>query len=102
MNRRPTRIERPRTDLKPRHEPPTVEEAIAVARNLSDMAEHQIGIVAGLMGIGVEEAARSLAASEPQQSATRPAPIGRRGVVVVERRSSRLGSPAVRARRFAQ
>jgi hypothetical protein len=48
----------PKTALPPprvRREPPTVEEAVAAAQDLSDDIDHQVTIAAGLIGLPEEE-----------------------------------------------
>jgi hypothetical protein len=41
--------------IKVRHEPPTIEEALAAASDLSDDFEQRIEIAAGLMGISMDD-----------------------------------------------
>lgn len=74
-----------------RHEPPTLDEAIAAAQGLAEAVEQQVAIAAGLMGVAEDEVrAQVLAAAR-----NRPAPdMGRAWarpfrpspVVVVRRR----------------
>ena len=80
-----------------RHEPPTLTEALAAARDLSDDPEAQAAIAAGLMGIPAEEVRRKAGAElgrrptdHPGTDRARPtATAPRRSPVVVERRVSR-------------
>ena len=77
-----------------RHEPPTLTEAIAAARDISDEREAQIDIAASLMGAPREQVATELAKLAPQPkvattlafTATRS---GMQRAVVVERKPSR-------------
>jgi hypothetical protein len=91
---------------KVRHEPPTMAEAVAVARDLADGLEHQVGIVAGLMGISGEQAAAGLAGAAEGRT-IRPAPIRSGGLapartaLVVERKTSRSKALRPDARRTA-
>ena len=94
---RPPKIPGP---VRPRHEPPTIAEAVAAARDLTDDLRHQIEIAAGLMG--VPEAEVEAAAIEAQKadrptlrgsSVARSIVSSRPGaprVVVVERRRARI------------
>jgi hypothetical protein len=82
---------RPLGPVKVRHEPPTLDEAIAAARDIADDVESQAEIAAELMGVPVEEArARVLATRVAAQKAGPDIVSGGRRVVVVERR------PAIR------
>ena len=48
-----------------RHDPPTLEEAIAAARGLTDDIEQQIDIAAGLMEVSADEVRAALKKSPP-------------------------------------
>lgn len=74
-----------------RYEPPTIDEAVAAAQGLSDIAGEQVAIAAGLMGVE-EDKVRPLVL----QRFSRPISVvaGRR-TVVVERRVAR---PSLRPR----
>ena len=80
--------------LRVRHEPPTMTEAFAAARDLSAELESQIEIAAGLMGISTEEARRHLASLAPKNGRIElirngPRQAGR-SVVVEHRRRVRV------------
>lgn len=45
----------PARTLRPRHEPPTIREALEAAADLSDNAADQIAIAAGLLGCSEDE-----------------------------------------------
>jgi protein involved in polysaccharide export with SLBB domain len=92
-------LEKKRTPSRPaqrttRHEPPTLEEAIAAAQGLTDDVASQIEIAAQLMGMDETD----VKAAMPQPAARAPErhdlPIlARKGaprVVVVERKPSRI------------
>jgi hypothetical protein len=85
-----------RGPLRVRHEPPTIAEAFAAARDLSADPEGQIEIAAGLMGIPTEEArshAASFARRNERVEAVRSGPrLARRSVVVEHRRRVRAPS----------
>ena len=70
-----------------RHEPPTVDEAIAAARDLTGDLDGQVEIAAGLMGLPQEEV-RPLVARAASRRAPTSLNVGHR-VVVVERRGAR-------------
>ena len=82
-------------DLPPirvRREPPTVDEAVAAAQDLSDDVEQQVEIACGLIGLGPDEvrphvvAAAKAAAEQRILAPTSPNRAPPRGVIV-ERRS---------------
>ena len=87
-----------------RHDPPTLAEAIAAAKDLSDQFEEQVEIAASLMGISREQAiaewpkltSRVRAPSSIAFTATR---AGVHRAVVVERKPSRRIAAARTARR---
>jgi len=82
----------PLPPIRVRHEPPTLEEAVFASQGLSDDAQEQVEIAAGLMGVTVEEAAPAVLAygAKPptaQHRSTRS--VGSTRVVVLKRRSVR-------------
>jgi hypothetical protein len=101
--------------VRVRHEPPTVAEAVSAAQALTPDLEQQVDIMAGLMGLTLDEA-RPFVLAAPPLNLQRPATpqrgyagteSGRRSagpVVVVERRSrlagheGRSGRPLARPR----
>jgi hypothetical protein len=77
-----------------RHDPPTLSEAIAAARDIADEREAQVEIAASLMGVSQEQVAAELAklAPQPKVSSTLAFTTTRTGMqraVVVERKPSR-------------
>jgi hypothetical protein len=77
-----------------RHDPPTLAEAIAAARDIADEREAQVEIAASLMGVSQEQVAAELAklAPQPKVASTLAFTTTRTGIqraVVVERRPSR-------------
>jgi hypothetical protein len=75
-----------------RHDPPTLDEAIAAARDLTDDPDQQAEIAASLMAVPVEAAQERLVkAPAKRQPAATVAFTGRSGAraVVVERKPSR-------------
>ena len=77
-----------------RHDPPTLSEAIAAARDIADEREAQVEIAASLMGVSREQVAAELAklAPQPKVSSTLAFTTTRTGIqraVVVERKPSR-------------
>ena len=77
-----------------RHDPPTLAEAIAVARDIADEREAQVEIAASLMGVPREQVAAELAklAQQPKIASTLAFTTTRTGIqraVVVERKPSR-------------
>ena len=85
-----------------RHDPPTLAEAIAAAKDLTDQLDAQIDIAASLMGISrdqvMAEWPRERASTMPQSKVTSSIAFttSRAGIpraVVVERRPLRRASP---------
>jgi hypothetical protein len=77
-----------------RHEPPTLAEAIAAARDITDEHEAQIDIAASLMDVPREQVAAELATLAPQAKvastlAFTTTRTGMQRAVVVERKPSR-------------
>lgn len=77
-----------------RHDPPTLAEAVAAARDLTDSYEEQVEIAASLMGISREQALEQWPKSAPQPKVSSSVTFAatRSGVqraVVVERKPSR-------------
>jgi hypothetical protein len=92
MIRRQTRQPAPRLSepLRVRHEPPTIEEAVRAAQNLTSDLEQQVEIAAGLMGMAHDEV-REHVRHQPAEPLTQSSlASGRMRGVVVERRSPRL------------
>lgn len=75
-----------------RHDPPTLEEAIAAAQGLSDELDEQIEIAAGLMALPADVVrAEVLKAAKPVKSArvvVTPSREGAARTVIVERKPS--------------
>ena len=74
-----------------RHEPPTIEEAIAAAQDLAADPEQQVAIVAGLMGMPEDQVRAQVLSTAPKRTLSRPArdwapPTRSPQVVVVRRR----------------
>jgi hypothetical protein len=80
-----------------RHDPPTLAEAIAAARDLTDQLDQQAEIAASLMGLSQDQVKAELAKLAPQlknaaKTSNTIAFTGRAGVqraVIVERKPSR-------------
>ena len=76
-----------------RHDPPTLAEAVAAARGLTDDIAEQVELAASLMGLPPEEVrAEVLKMAQPRKEAGTVTLVGRPGAmrtVVVERRQSR-------------
>ncbi len=76
-----------------RHDPPTLEEAVAAAQGLSDELSEQIEIAAGLMDLPVEVVrAEVLKSASPRRAARVVTASGREGAgrtVIVERKTRR-------------
>jgi hypothetical protein len=87
-----TKSKKPRPPLVVRHEPPTIDEAIAAARDLADDLPQQVAIVAGLMGLSEEEVREQVAAAPPPRPTIRASTrfAGTDRPVVVVRRASRF------------
>ena len=89
----PQRKSRPDpASLRPRHEPPSVEEAVIAAQGLGETIDEQSEIAALLMGLPEAEVRPFVAklASSPRPAEPRtvqPASPARRPVVVVERKA---------------
>lgn len=77
-----------------RHDPPTLEEAIAAARDLTDDVEEQVAFAAGLMEVGADEVRAALKKSPPQRKPAATLAFTNRGgterSVVVERKPRRV------------
>lgn len=71
-----------------RYEPPTIEEALTAARDLSPDLDMQVEIAAGLMGVP-EDQVRPHVVRPTLRRPTTSLNVGRR-VVVVERKGSRI------------
>lgn len=87
-NSQPTRPQpAKRPPPRVRYEPPTIEEAVSAARDLSSDASTQIEIAAGLMGISEDEVRPYV----QRLSVVRPAAtiVAGRRAVVVERKVTR-------------
>jgi hypothetical protein len=80
-----------------RHDPPTIEEAISAARDLTDDLEEQVEIAAGLMDLPPEDVRAALTKMPvPRKPAATLAFTNRGGAeraVVVERKTSRRALP---------
>jgi hypothetical protein len=91
-----------------RREPPTIEEAVTAAQDLSDDIGHQITIAAGLMGLSEDEVrphvlkaprvkAERIIEQQPERTLRSTTPLRGPRTVIVERRpslggfSSRIG-----------
>jgi len=76
-----------------RHDPPTLEDAIAAARGLTDDLQAQIEIAASLMDLPADQVrAEVLKSATPRKNASRVAFTGRGGMqrsVIVERKTPR-------------
>ena len=99
---------RPAGEVRVRHEPPTLDEAIFAAQGLSDDLEEQTEIAAMLMGLpetevrpSVQKAAEAPLRPSGPRAAAAPRPMGvaqtslrrpGRQTVIVERRTSRLSA----------
>ena len=74
-----------------RHEPPTIEEAIAAAQDLAADPEQQVAIAAGLIGMPEEQVRSHVLSAATKRALSRPArdwaqPTRSPQVVVVRRR----------------
>ena len=77
-----------------RHDPPTLAEAIAAARDIADDCEAQVEIAASLMGVSREQVTAELAKMSPQPKIASSVTFtttrtGMQRAVVVERKPSR-------------
>lgn len=70
--------------IRPKHEPPSLDEAIAAARCITTSPEQQVEIAAALIGLPKEEVRRQLLALPAQADPPRSGAASR--AVVVERR----------------
>ena len=55
-----------------RHEPPTIEEAIAAAQDLAADPEQQVAIVAGLIGMPEDQVRSDVLSAAPKRTLSRP------------------------------
>jgi hypothetical protein len=80
-----------------RHDPPTIEEAISAARDLTDDLQEQVDIAAGLMDLPTEDVRAALTKMPaPRKPAATLAFTNRGGAeraVVVERKTPRRALP---------
>ena len=92
MIRRQTRQQAPKLSepLRVRHEPPTIEEAVSAAQNLTSDLEQQVAIAAGLMGMAHEEVREHVHNQPAEPIIASGQASGRMRGVVVERRAPRL------------
>ena len=78
---------------KVRHDPPTLDEAIAAAKGLTDDLQAQVEIAASLMELPVDQVrSEVMKAATPRSTTSRVAFIGRAGTqraVVVEHKAPR-------------
>jgi hypothetical protein len=84
-----------------RHDPPTLAEAIAAAKDIADEREAQIEIAASLMGLPREQVAAELAKLAPQPKVVSSVAFtttrtGMQRAVVVERKPSRRVAGSLR------
>lgn len=77
-----------------RHDPPTLEEAIAAARDLTDDVEEQVAFAAGLMEAEADEVRATLKKLPPSRKPAATLAFTSRGgterSVVVERKTRRI------------
>lgn len=89
-----------------RYDPPTLKEAIAAARGLTDDLQHQAEIAAALMELPVEEVRAELMKLAPPRNSTQIVTSnGREGAartVIVERKPSRRSVAGTGAARVAE
>src|SRR3954465_10897506 len=77
-----------------RYEPPTMEEAVAAAQDLSPDPEQQVAIAAGLMGMPEDQVGSHALGAPPKRTLSRPARDGAqptRSPQVVVMRRRRVG-----------
>lgn len=79
-------------NLRPRHEPPSLEEAVFAAQGLGETVEEQSEIASLLMGLPEDEvrpvvAKLAAAPARPGERLLEPGFPGKRPVVVVERKA---------------
>lgn len=87
----PSEPKKMRPPPRVRYEPPTIEEAVSAARDLSGDPNGIVEIAAGLMGCPEEQVREHLRKEAPRRS---PMPViqsGRRTVVVETRTRARAG-----------
>jgi hypothetical protein len=89
-----------------RHDPPTLDEAISAARDLTDDVEEQVAIAAGLMELPLEEVRAVLKKSPPPRKPAATVAFTNRGgmhrsVVVEHKPSRRLSNRPAGGRSFA-
>ena len=75
-----------------RHDPPTLNEAIAAAQGLTDQLSEQVEIAAALIGVPPETVRTEILKQAPRNAARIAAPAGREigsRTVIVERKSAR-------------
>lgn len=82
---RPAKVTKVLPPPRVRKEPPTIEEAIAAAQDLSDDRDQQIEIAAGFMGVSPDEVRPLM----PLRSKTTTSIYAGNRAVVVERRIAR-------------
>ena len=78
-----------------RHEPATIEDAVHAARGLSSELDHQVEIVAGLIGMTEDEARDHILRQPPERPQRGASVIVGTSVVVVERRPARTFSRTI-------
>ena len=88
-----------------RHDPPTVAEALAAARDLSDQRDEQVEIAASLMGVPRDEVLAELSRMLPQPKVASSVAFtttrtGMQRAVVVERKPSRRVAAGLPPRKF--
>jgi hypothetical protein len=88
-----------------RHDPPTLDEAISAARDLTDDVEDQVAIAAGLMELPLEEVRAVLKKSPPPRKPVATVAFTNRGgmhrsVVVEHKPSRRLSNRPAGGRTF--
>jgi hypothetical protein len=88
-----------------RHDPPTLDEAISAARDLTDDVEEQVAIAAGLMELPLEEVRVVLKKSPPPRKPAATVAFTNRGgmhrsVVVEHKPSRKLSNRPVAGRPF--
>ena len=80
-----------------RHDPPTIEEAISAARDLTDDVQEQVEIAAGLMDVPPEQVRAALANTPAPRKPSATLAFTNRGgaerAVVVERKTPRRTLP---------
>jgi hypothetical protein len=88
-----------------RHDPPTLDEAISAARDLTDDVEEQVAIAAGLMELPLEDVRAVLKKSPPPRKPAATVAFTNRGgmhrsVVVEHKPSRRLSNRPAGGRTF--